>query len=107
MDLAIPVIPSLVTALLAFFSPYATAIVVSPLWPAKRKKLVSIVVSLILAAIVLVLAILAFGMVMPAWPVLLLLAVITAQASYDLILKNSANALAAKHGTGSTEIAVP
>ena len=61
-------------------------------------------VALVLAALVLLLSFVGFGVAVPAWPVLLLLAVLTSQTSYDLLLKGSADraAIAIGIGSGST-----
>lgn len=102
MELIIPAIPAIVTLLLNFFAPYATALLVKPSWPASAKKWIAVLVALLLAAVVLVLAFFGFGLAVPAWPSLFLLAVLTSQTSYDLLLKNSADALAASAGIGSS-----
>jgi hypothetical protein len=102
-EFTLPAIPAVVTLLLNFFAPYAVALVVDPVWPAKYKKLVAIVVSLLLSALVLVFAVLVGGYVMPAWPVLAILAIAVAQASYDLVLKRSADRFAGAIGTGSSK----
>jgi hypothetical protein len=93
-DILIPAIPAGITVLLNFFAPYATALIVSPVWPTAAKKAVAIIVPLLLAGVVLVLAFVGFGIEIPAWPVLLLLAVTVSQASYDLVTKRSADKLA-------------
>lgn len=93
MDIAIPAVPTGVLVLLNFFAPYATSLVVQSWWPRAAKKWVAIGVSLVLAAGVLAIAFLGFGLAIPAWPVLLLLGVVVSQTSYDLILKDSANQL--------------
>ena len=102
--IAIPAIPVGITLLLNFFAPYATSLVVNPAWTAKQKKLAAVLVALVLAALVLTIAFLGFGVAVPAWPVLLLLAIAVSQAAYDLVLKKSADALAAAAGTGSAQI---
>jgi hypothetical protein len=103
IDIAIPAVPVGVLVLLNFFAPYATAIVVDPRWPAAQKKLVAIVVSIALAAIVMLLA-WWLGSPVPAWPVLLLLAVVVSQASYDLVTKRSADALSRTAGSGARHL---
>ena len=94
MEIAIPVIPAGITLLLNFFAPYATALVVQPAWSPARKKIVAVVIALLLAAAVLALVFLGFGIPIPAWPQLLLLSVLVSQASYDLVLKRTADQLA-------------
>ena len=101
MDLILPTIPAVITVLLNFFSPYAVALIVDPVWPARYKKLVAILTALLLTAVVLALAFFGFGVVIPAWPLLVLIAITTAQASYDLLLKQSTDRLAKTLGTGT------
>lgn len=101
MNIAIPAIPAGIVILLNFFAPYAVAIVVNPVWPAKYKKVIAIAVALLLAAVVLALAYFGFGIVLPAWPVLFLIAVMVSQTSYDLVTKKTADQLAITAGTGS------
>jgi len=100
MDIEIPAVPVGVLVLLNFFAPYAIAVVTNPRWPAAQKKVVAIVVSLVLAAAVLLVAFLGFGLPIPAWPALLLLAVVVSQASYALVTKNTADATARAVGVG-------
>jgi hypothetical protein len=100
-DIAIPTIPVGILVLLNFFAPYATAVAIDPRWPAARKKLVAIVVSVVLAVVVILFA-WWLGSPIPAWPVLVLLAVVISQASYALIVKQSADALASSTGTGAS-----
>ena len=99
MFIDIPAIPAGVLTLLAFFAPYAIALINHPGWPARWKYVVSIAVSLALTVIVLALYYLMSGDTIPQWPVLLLLSIVVTQAAYALILKPSAAALEAKHGS--------
>lgn len=92
-EIAIPAIPAGVMILLNFFAPYATSLVIQPWWPTGAKKAVAVGVSLVLAAVVLLISYFGFGEPVPAWPVLLLLAVAVSQASYDLVTRKSADAL--------------
>ena len=55
MEVQIPLIPAGVLTLLAFFSPFAIALINHPKWPTGSKRLVAIVVSIVLALVVLVL----------------------------------------------------
>lgn len=100
MDLTIPAVPVVVTVLLNFFAPYATALIVQPPWPKAWKRWAAVGVSLLLAGGVLLLAFFGFGVAVPAWPTLLLLAVLVSQSSYDLLLKKSADTLAANTSKG-------
>lgn len=95
-DLIIPTIPVGILVLLNFLAPYATSLVVQPPWPTAWKKWVAVGVAIVLAGVVLALAFLGFGVAVPAWPALLLLGVLVSQASYDLVLKDSADALTVK-----------
>ncbi|MEJ6490761.1 hypothetical protein PQI23_13625 [Leucobacter sp. USCH14] len=98
MEIQIPAIPAGVLTLLAFFSPFAIALINHPTWPSGSKRIVSIVVSVVLAAIVLVLYFVMTGDVVPHWPVFVLLAIVVQQAAYALILKTSAKNIEGKYG---------
>lgn len=100
-ELVIPAIPAGVVILLNFFAPYATSIVINPRWPSTAKKWVAIAVSLVLAAIVLLIAFFGFEVEIPSWPTLLLLAVVVSQASYALVTKSTADTLARTVGVGA------
>lgn len=95
MELTIPAIPAAVIVLLNFFAPYAVAVAVRPEWPTRYKKLVAVIVSAVLAVVVLALAFFGFGVEVPEWPALILVAVSVSQASYDLVLRRSADRLSA------------
>lgn len=90
MEIVIPTTPLGVLTLLAFFAPYAIAVINKPAWPARVKKWVAILVPILLALLVLVVYYISTGDVVPAWPVLLLLAVVVCQASYALVTKSTA-----------------
>lgn len=99
MNLEIPTAPAGVLVLLAFFAPYAIAALNGALPFVKKawqRKLVAIVVSLLLTAIVLALYYLITGDTIPAWPALVLLVLVVASSSYALVTKNSASKLEAK-----------
>lgn len=96
MNIDIPVIPSGILTLLSLFAPYAIALVNRKSWPKGAKKAVSITVPIILAGLVIVFYYFATGDGIPAWPTLVLLAVVTTQASYALVTKPSAKVLEAK-----------
>ncbi|MBU3995726.1 MAG: hypothetical protein KKF42_08145 [Actinobacteria bacterium] len=98
MNIALPAIPAGILTLLAFFAPYAIAIINHPSWDPKWKRLVAIVVSIILSLVVMALYYVMTGDIIPQWPVLLLLAVVVTQAAYALVLKPSAKSVEAKHG---------
>jgi hypothetical protein len=103
IDISIPAIPVGVLVLLNFFAPYATAIVIDPRWPVAQKKLVAVITSIVLAAVVLLFA-WWMGSPVPAWPALILLAVVVSQASYDLVTKRSADALSRTAGSGARHL---
>lgn len=99
MNIEIPVAPLGVLALLSFFAPYAIGLLngvlpfVTKPW---QRKVVAIVVSAALTAIVLVFYYAITGEVVPAWPALTLLALVIASASYALVTGNSAEKLEQK-----------
>lgn len=90
MPIELPAIPAGMLVLMGLFAPYAIALINHPGWAPKWKKLVSIVVSLLLAAIVIAIYYFTTGDVIPDWPMLLLLSVLVVQTSYGLLLKKSA-----------------
>lgn len=98
MDVTLPLIPSGVSILLAFFSPYAIAIVSHPGWAPKYKRLVAIVVTLVLAAVSMLFYYMMTGYVFPDPAQFILLFLIISQAAYALILKPSAKALESSVG---------
>jgi glucan phosphoethanolaminetransferase (alkaline phosphatase superfamily) len=103
MEVTLPLMPAGITALLAFLSPYAIAIVNHPSWPAKYKRLVAIVVTVVLAGLSMLLYYAMTGYVFPAWPQFFLLFLLISQAAYALVLKSSAKAFEAFIGTGSKD----
>lgn len=92
MNIDLPAIPAGVMLLLGFFAPYAIALVNSPKWSTASKKLISIAVSIGLALIALAFYYLITKepLVWENWPVLVLLFIVVAQASYALVTKPSA-----------------
>lgn len=91
MNLELPVIPAGVLTLLAFFAPYAVALINRPEWPSAARKWVAIGVAVVLAAVVLAGYYLLTGDAVPEWPVLVLLSLVVMQASYALVTKGSAD----------------
>jgi predicted ferric reductase len=95
-DVTIPVAPLGVLTLLAFFAPYAIGAVngalpfVTKPW---QKKLVSIAVSLLLAAVVMVFYYALTGAPIDSWWTFVLLAIGVVQISYGLVTKSSAKAV--------------
>jgi uncharacterized BrkB/YihY/UPF0761 family membrane protein len=90
MDITLPTIPAGVLVLLGIVSPWAQALLqrfidVSPL----LKKTISVALSLLLTAIVLAFYYVYTGDVVPEWPVLVLLTIVVAQASYALIARDA------------------
>ncbi len=96
----LPTIPVGIVVLLGFFAPYGVALAIRPEWPARAKKLASLVASLLVAAVTLILAVL-LGYQITSWPVFVLIAIMTVSASYALITKGSADRLARDAGNGS------
>jgi len=92
--LQMPVLPAGVLLLLSFFGTYATAALngwlefVKEPW---QKKVVSAVVSVILAAVVIVFYYAMTGDVLPSWPVFVILSIMTAAASYAIVTKRTAS----------------
>jgi hypothetical protein len=99
MDVTLPVIPSGITVLLAFFSPYAIAVINHPAWPTKYKRLVALIVTVVLAAVSMLFYSLMTGFIFPDPAQFIVLFLIISQASYALILKPSAKAVEAAVGT--------
>lgn len=100
-ELIIPTIPAGVVILLNFFAPYAVSVAISPRWPDTAKKLVAVGVSVLLAAVVLLLAFFGFGVEIPSWPSLIVLAVVVCQASYALVTKTTADQVTRTVGVGT------
>jgi cell shape-determining protein MreD len=96
MDIAIPVAPLGVLTLLGFFAPYAIAALngilpfVKTPW---QKKIVSIVVSLVLAAAVVLFYYQITGDTITDWWVFALLAIVIVNASYALVTRDTATAV--------------
>lgn len=96
MDIAIPAAPIGVLTLLGFFAPYAIGALngvlpfVSKSW---QKKVVSIVVSLVLAAIVVVFYYAITKDPITDWWLFALLAIVIVNASYALVTRDSASAV--------------
>lgn len=93
MDITIPTIPAGVLVLLGLIAPYAQALIQRPAWSPAVKKWISIALALVLALVVLLFYYVYTGDVVPAWPVLALLTLVVAQASYALVTKSTASAL--------------
>lgn len=91
MNLDIPAIPAGVLTLIAFFLPYAQAVLQRPTWTSAQKKLLTIGLSVAVTAIALVIYYAATGDVLPNWPIFILLVLSVAQASYAMLLGDSAS----------------
>lgn len=92
MEIEIPSVPLGVLTLLAFFSPYASAILnglLSFVTNAFARRAVSIVLALALTAVVLLFYYNITGDVIESWWLFALLSIAVAQASYSLLLKQS------------------
>lgn len=93
MDITLPTIPAGVLVLLAVAAPYVQALIQRPSWSPTAKKVIAVVLAFVLTAVVLLFYYVYTGDAVPAWPVLVLLAIVVAQASYTLITKNTATRL--------------
>lgn len=93
MNIELPTIPAGVLVLLALAAPYVQALIQSPKWSPTVKRILAIFIPIVLTAIVLAFYFVYTGDTVPAWPALVLLAIVVAQASYALITKNSAGEL--------------
>ncbi|WP_417555579.1 hypothetical protein [Microbacterium sp.] len=93
MDITIPTIPAGVLVLLGLIAPYVQAIIQRPHWSPTWKKVISVGLAVIMTVLVLLFYFAATGDVIPAWPVLVLLALVVAQASYTMVTKSTASAL--------------
>lgn len=93
MNITIPALPLGIVTLLAFFGPYAVGALngvlpfVTKPW---QKKLVSIVVSVLLAAAVIVIFAFSGGELPTTWPALVIWSVVVLAASYAFVLRSSA-----------------
>jgi len=103
MEITLPLMPSGITALLAFLSPYAIAVINHPSWPAKYKRLVALVVTAVLAGVSMFLFYALTGYVYPEPAQFFLLFLLISQAAYALVLKSSAKAFESFIGTGSKD----
>lgn len=91
MEFELPEIPVYVLGALALVTPYAVALINAFADFTKiTRRVVSVVVSLVLAAGVLAWYYYATGEAVPEWPVLLPLSVAVSQASYALVTKGTA-----------------
>lgn len=96
MDIAIPVAPLGVLTLLGFFAPYAIAALngalpfVKTAW---QKKVVSVTVALVLAAVVVVFYYAITKEPITDWWLFALLAIVIVNASYALVTRDSASAV--------------
>jgi predicted membrane metal-binding protein len=102
MNIELPAIPSGVLVLLALLAPYLQALIQRPKWSPTVKKILAIVLAIILTAVVLAFYYVYTGDVVPAWPALILLAIVVAQASYALVAKSSATVIEQTFNPGTT-----
>lgn len=96
MNIELPQIPTGVLVLLALAAPYLQALVQRPGWRPWVKKLIAVVVAFVLTAVALLFYYVYTGDTVPDWPVLALLAVVVAQASYALVTKRTATVIEQK-----------
>jgi glucan phosphoethanolaminetransferase (alkaline phosphatase superfamily) len=93
MEITLPVIPSGLTVLLAFFAPYAIAVLNHPAWAPKYKRLVALAVTVALAGVSMLFYYMLTGYVFPNPFEFILLFLVISQAAYALLLKPSAKAI--------------
>jgi peptidoglycan/LPS O-acetylase OafA/YrhL len=101
MDITLPTIPAGVLVLLALLVPYLQAIIQRPSWRPWVKRVIAVALALILAAVVLAFYYVYTGDVVPGWPVLVLLAIVVAQASYAMLTRDTAATLERTLNAGS------
>jgi len=89
MEITLPVIPAGILTLLNAFAPYLVAIVNDPRWPAHRKRLVAVIVSVVLTALVLVVYYWYTGDLVPDPIPLLLLSFVVLQAAYTMLWRSA------------------
>ncbi|MDY0830723.1 hypothetical protein SK224_16430 [Microbacterium sp. BG28] len=105
LDVVIPAAPAGILTLLAFFAPYAIGAVngalpfVTKPW---QKKLVSVAVALVLAAVVMVFYYALTDAPIGSWWVFALLAIGVVQISYGLVTKPSAKAVEKSASAGES-----
>lgn len=104
MDISLPTIPAGVLVLLALVAPYVQALIQRPSWSPTVKKIVSVGLAVVLTAVVLAFYYVYTGETVPDWPVLVLLAIVVAQASYTLVTKPSATAVEQRTSRGSIDL---
>lgn len=90
MNITLPTIPAGVLVLLALVAPYVQAIIQRPSWRPWVKRVLAIVLAIVVAGVVLAFYYVYTGDVIPDWPVLVLLAIVVAQASYAMVTKSTA-----------------
>jgi hypothetical protein len=93
MNITLPTIPAGVLVLLGLLAPYVQAIIQRPSWAPATKKWIAVALALVLTGVVLAFYYVYTGDTVPTWPVLVLLALVVAQASYTMVTKSSASAL--------------
>lgn len=102
MDISLPAVPAGALVVLALVAPYLQAIIQNDRWSPTAKKVLAIVLPAVLAGAALTFHFAYTGDPVPEWPVLVLLVVAVAQASYALFSKSSAKALEQKINPGTT-----
>lgn len=102
MDITLPTIPAGVLVLLALAAPYLQAIIQRPTWSPTAKRILAVVLAVVLAGVVLAFYYVYTGDTIPDWPVLVLLAIVVAQASYALLIKPSAALVERKINPGAS-----
>ena len=93
MDINLPAIPAGVLTLLAFFAPYAQAVLQRPGWSTAAKRWLTVCLALALTAVAMVFYYAMTGDLLPSWPAFIILALMVASASYALVTKSTATKL--------------
>lgn len=104
MDFSIPVVPAVILLVLQFISPYITSAFVAFNMSSATKKLVAVIVSFVLAAVVLLVSLWVGWIPTDTSPLgivtLVLLGLGIQQAAYGLLFKESADELSKSFGVG-------
>lgn len=90
MQIELPTIPLGMMTLLAFFAPFAIAVINHPAWPSRWKYVVTIIVNAVLVAVVFAVYYAMTKEPIPDWPVLLVIGLGVTQAAYLLLWKKPA-----------------
>lgn len=106
MEFEIPVVPAVILLVLQFISPYIVSLFSNFQWAPGQKKLVAVIVSFVLAAVVLLVSLWVGWLPADLSPLgivtLVLLGLGIQQAAYGLIFKESADDVMRTKGVGAS-----